>query len=144
MKTPEDLLQADAPMLRAEQSAYASLVERLVRLALGVIVVSFPAYVLGWLTPQWPLERLPLWWGLSAQRIAALAPPSGWPGPEVFIRPDLLSLAGIAALASAPALGLLGLIRRYQRRGDYIYLSICLSLVALLVVTAVAVPQRGH
>lgn len=144
MKTPEDLLLADAQMLRAEQSAYAGFVEKLVRLGLAVIVLAFPAYVLDWLKPHWPLERLPLWWGLSAQRVAQLAPPSGWPGPEVFVRPDLLSLAGIAALASAPALGLLGLVRRYQRRGDYTYLLICLSLVALLVVAAVAVPQRGH
>jgi hypothetical protein len=143
MNTPDVQVLPDSQALHAEQSGYAGFVSRLVWLGLAVIGLAFPAYVLGWLAPQWPLERLPTWWGLSAQQVAQLAPPSGWPGADVFVRPDLLSLAGIAVLASAPALGLLGLVRPYWRRGDHLYVWICLALVALLVVAAVAVPRRG-
>jgi hypothetical protein len=140
---PTDLPDSLSFALHAEQAIYGGVVERVAQIALVLLGVAFPAHVFGWLPSQWPLERLPQWWGESARHVAAIAPPSGWP-ELVLVRADLLNLAGIALLCSAPSLGLIGLVPRYWRRGERAYALICLALLALLAVAAVGMPQRGR
>jgi hypothetical protein len=63
----------------SEQLSYAEVLHWSILLGFIVLVVTFLAYVLGWLPSYVPLERLPQLWGLSAaEYLKATGIPTGW------------------------------------------------------------------
>jgi hypothetical protein len=110
-----------------------------------VLVLLFVAYVSGLTTPQIPHERLVEVWGLPIDEfLRATGSPTGWNWVALAFRGDLATLAGVVLLLGASLPCLLALLPLYARRGDRIFLGICLAEVAVLLLAASGVLTAGR
>jgi hypothetical protein len=130
---------------QSEAMRYAVLLDWGTRVGLLALVLSFSAYVFGFLEPLVPLEKLPSVWnlpvGLYLQRTAT---PTGWGWLTMALKGDLSNLIGIAILAGCSLPPLLVLIPLYLQRRDYVYAAICALIACVLVLAASGVLTGGH
>lgn len=135
----------DTPLQPAEQLAYARWLERGARLGLAVLVLSFAAYLLGWTTPQVPLDQLPQLWSLPlAQYLDRSGMPSGWGWLPLALRGDVSGLVGIVILTGCALAALAAAAYAYLRRGDRGYALLCLAEIAIIVLAASGLVAGGH
>jgi hypothetical protein len=129
----------------AEQLRYATVLGWGARLGLGVLIVSFAAYVLGLLESHVPVERLPEVWQHPVGRYLELTGmPTGWGWMALIHRGDIAGLAGIAILAGCSLPALLALVPLFHKRGDRTFALLCLAEVAVIVVAASGWLGGGH
>lgn len=136
-----------APMAEQppEQLLYATLLTWFTHLGLAVLVAAFAAYVMGWVEPHVPLERLPeLWSHPVADYLAQTRTPMGWGWTALLQRSDMMGLAGIAILAGGPVLCLLSLVPLYAARGDKAFVFVCLADAAVVLLAASGILTGGH
>lgn len=120
-----------------EQRRYAALLEGGARVGLGVLVLSFVAYLTGLLAPHVPLDRLPSLWSLPVDRyLQQTGSPTGWGWLALAHHGDIAGLLGIAILAGCSLLCLLALAPIYLRRGDKAFVALCLAEVAVVLLAA--------
>lgn len=83
------------------QDIYARWLETGVRLAFGLLLVSFALYVFGVLAPLIPTAELVRLWHLPVDRyVAATGAPTGWGWLHLLGRGDYLNFVGIALLGT--------------------------------------------
>ncbi len=120
-----------------EQLRYARLLEAGARAGLVLLLLAFLAYGSGLLAPGVPLQRLPELWSLPlAEFLQQSGSPTGWGWLARLGQGDMLSLAGIAWLASCSLPALLALLPLYLRRGDKVYAALALAEVAVIALAA--------
>ncbi len=127
----------ETPSQSDEQLRYALWLERGTRLGLALLIIGFVAYATGWLKPLVPLADLPRLWHLPAQdylQSAGLRP--GWSWLVQAWHGDLASLLGIAVLAACSLACLVAVLPLYAKRADRLYLALCASEVAVLLLAA--------
>jgi hypothetical protein len=130
---------------KAEASLYAFLLDWGTRIGLVFLVLSFGAYVLGFITPHVSLEQLPQLWNQPvAIYLQKTGTPTGWGWLALAGKGDMLNLVGIAILAGCSVPPLLGLIPLDLKRRDYAYAGICTVIVLVLVLAASGVLSGGH
>jgi hypothetical protein len=135
----------DTPLQPAEQLAYARWLERGARLGLGVLVISFTAYLLGWTTPQVPLDQLPQLWSLPlAQYLERSGMPGGWGWLPLALRGDVSGLVGIVILTGCALAALAAAALVYLRKGDRGYAVLCVAEAAIIVLAASGLVAGGH
>ncbi len=128
-----------------EQLRYARLLEACTRLGLAVLVLSFCAYAGGLLSPRVALQRLPELWSLPvADYLQQTQSPTGWGWLTLLRHGDFAGLLGIAILAGCSLLCLLALVPPYRKRGDRVYVALCLAEVAVVLVAASGWLAGGH
>ena len=128
-----------------EQMRYALWLDWGTRLGAGVLVLSFAAYLLGWLPPRLPVHELAALWHLPASEFTQrTGMPQGWAWLAHLHQGDLAGLLGIALLAACSMPCLLALVPLYLRRGDRAYATICLAEVAVLLLAASGLLRAGH
>jgi len=121
----------------AEQLRYARLLEAGARAGLLLLLLGFFAYGSGLLAPGVPLQRLPELWSLPlAEFLQQSGSPTGWGWLARLRQGDMLSLGGIAWLASCSLPALLALLPLYLRRGDKVYAALALAEVAVIALAA--------
>lgn len=137
---------ADEPVVQGpEQLRYAWLLDWGGRIGLLVLVLSFAAYVLGWLSPHVSLERLPELWSLPVGRyLQETQSPTGWGWLALVQHGDVAGLLGIVILAGCSLLCLLALVPLYLRRGDKAFVALCLAEAAVLLLAASGLLAGGH
>ena len=82
----------------AEQMRYAQWLDWGTRLGLVVLVLTFFAYVLNWLSPRVPVHELPALWHLPvAEFTQRTGTPNGWAWLNHLQHGDRAGLLGIAA-----------------------------------------------
>lgn len=114
------------------------------RVALGVLVAAFLAYVLGVLEPWVPLAQLPTVWVLPVEQyIAAVAAPRGWGWLALAGRGDFASFAGIALLALVTLACYLRLLAALLAAGERRYALLVLAQVAVLLAAAAGLLSSG-
>lgn len=130
----------------ADARRYALLLGWGTRVGLVLLLLSFAAYVTGWLTPHVPLDRLPALWGLPVDTYHEVART-----PEVFDwmallrHGDRINMIGIAVLAGCSLPPLLALIPLFlKQRNGIIYAVICALEAAVLLLAASGVLSTGH
>ena len=129
----------------AEQLRYARWLDLCTRVGLVVLVLSFAAYVAGITPPHVPHDRLPALWGLPVNAfVEATGVPTGWGWLHLAHRGDIANLIGIVVLSGCSMLCLLAVMPLYARRGDRVYLLMCLAEVAVLLLAASGVLTAGH
>lgn len=134
-----------AQQQQAEASRYALLLDWGTRIGLLALVISFAAYLFGWLKPHVPLEQLPGVWSLPvATYLERTATPTGWAWLTLVYKGDLSNLVGIALLAGCSLPPLLGLIPLYLKRRDYAYAGISAFVATVLVLAASGILTGGH
>jgi len=128
-----------------EQLRYAAWLEGTARGGLALLVVTYFAYVLGAFAPLVPLDTMPALWNQSAAAyMAQTGSPNGWGWLAQAARSDLLNLFGIAILAGSSIVCLLAVIPLYARRGERIYVLVCVLQVAVLLLAASGLLTVGH
>jgi hypothetical protein len=137
--------QAAARAQPDEQLRYARWIEFGSRAGLAVLVVAFLAYATGLTQPHISHARLAQVWSLPVDAfLRATGMPSGWGWFALAQRGDIANLVGIVLLAGCSLLALLMLLPLYARRGERIYLSICLAELAVVLLAASGVLTAGH
>jgi hypothetical protein len=128
-----------------EQLRYALWLDWGTRFGLAVLVLVFLAYGLGLAEPHVPHERLQEVWNLPVSDfLVATGLPTGWGWVAHAHRSDIANLIGIAMLTGCSLLALLVLLPLYARRGDRVYLGICVAQIAVLLLAASGVLTAGH
>jgi hypothetical protein len=121
----------------SEQLSYAEVLHWSIVLGFIVLVVTFAAYVLGWLPSYVPLERLPQLWGLSStEYLKATGIPTGWSWLFMMGKGDFASQLGIAILSGCSIACIIAIMPAYARTRNFIYIGICILEIAVLVLSA--------
>jgi hypothetical protein len=129
----------------ADALRYALLLEWGTRVGLGLLILSFTAYVMGWVTPHVPVENLPHVWNLSLRDyLKTTGIPTGWGWLPLAVRGDESNLVGIALLAGCSLPPLLGLIPFYLKAGDRVYATISGSVALVILLAASGILTQGH
>lgn len=130
---------------KAEASRYAIFLDWGTRIGLVFLVLSFAAYVFGFITPLVSLAELPQLWNQPvAIYLEKSGTPTGWGWLALAGKGGMLNLVGIAILAGCSLPPLLGLIPLYLKRRDYTYAGICAAIVLVLVLAASGILSGGH
>ena len=128
-----------------EQLRYARWLDWGTRVGLAVLVAVFVAYGAGLTTPHVPHDRLPQVWNLPvSQFLVATGSPTGWQWLSLLHRGDIANMVGIALLTGCSLLSLLVVIPVYARRGDRIFVALCVAQVAVLLLAASGLLTSGH
>jgi hypothetical protein len=140
MNTPDN-----EPIISEEQQRYATWLNWGMRSGLAILVVSFLAYVLGWLPAHFPLERLPEVWKLpTAEYLKQTGAPTGWAWLELVGHGDFAGLLGIAWLSGCSLLCLLAVMPIYARRKDWWFVAICVCALLVQLLAASGMLSSAH
>jgi hypothetical protein len=121
----------------AEQQRYARMVAWGTHAGLVVLLLSFAAYVSGWLPSSVPPgELVGLWTLPSADYVRQAGTPVGWGWLGQLRHGDVAALLGIAILAGCSVLALLGVLPLYARRGERAFVALVLLQIAIIVFAA--------
>jgi VIT1/CCC1 family predicted Fe2+/Mn2+ transporter len=143
MNTQSSALHAEQE--QAEASRYAHLLDWGAHIGLSALIVSFAAYVFGFLTPLVPLEQLPSVWNLPlATYLQRTGTPTGWGWVALAHKGDFSNLIGISLLAGCSLAPLVGLIFLYIKRRDFVYAVICALVLMVLVLAASGILTGRH
>jgi len=138
-------ISENTQLQKAEASLYAILLDWGSRIGLLFLVLSFAAYVFGFITPLVSLDQLPQLWNQPvAVYLQKSGTPTGWGWLALAGKGDMLNLVGIALLAGCSLPPLLGLIPLYLKRRDHAYAGICAAIILVLVLAASGVLSGGH
>ncbi len=120
-----------------EQLLYASVLHWSTLAGFIVLIVSFTAYMLGWLPAKVPLGQLPQLWGLSTSDfIKATGMQTGWSWLFNVGKGDFASQLGIAILSGCSIVGILAIMPHYAKTRNGTYLTICALEIVVLLVSA--------
>jgi hypothetical protein len=129
----------------AAQRRYARWLVRGTRLGLVLLVLGFAAYATGLVAPHVPIERLPSLWRQAASNLLdETGVRAGWGWAELLHRSDMIALAGIALLASCSIPCLAAAMPVFKRRGETIFVAICILQIAVLVLAASGILVSAH
>jgi len=127
-----------------EQQCYATLLSWGSRSGLVLLVVSFLAYVFGWMPAHVPLEQLPNLWNLPVgEYLEQTNTPTGWAWLTMIDQGDFASLVGIAWLSGCSLICLLAVIPIYARRKDRIFMMLCIFALAVQLLAASGMLKTG-
>jgi hypothetical protein len=125
------------PIIPEEQRRYASLLAWSVCAGLGVLLLSFIAYVLGWLPARTPFGQWTALWRLPLDEyLKQTQAPTGWHWLGQVGHGDFAVLVGIAVLAGSSLLCLLAVIPLYAKKRDRIFVGICLVAIFIQLLAA--------
>jgi hypothetical protein len=114
------------------------------RVGLACLVLAFAAYVLG-VAPHVPIERLPVLWELSApELLGETGVKPGWHWASLLHRSDMLLIAAIALLSSISVACVAAVIPAFAKRGDRVFVAICVLQIAVLLLAASGLLAGTH
>ncbi len=126
-----------------EQLRYATVLHWSTVAGFIALVVTFAAYMLGWLPAYVPLDQLPQLWSLpTAEYLKATNTPTGWSWLFMMGRGDFAGQLGIAILAGCSIACILVIIPIYAKHRNGAYLAICILTIAVLLASATGVFTR--
>jgi hypothetical protein len=127
-----------------EQLAYATILDKGMKIGLLMLVISFIIYVTGILTPYIPVNDLPKYWGLSVHKyleVTGIQP--GWTWLRLLGKGDFLNFVGIAFLAGVTAVCYVRIIPILFRKKDIAFGIIAILEVIVLVLAASGLLKSG-
>lgn len=128
-----------------EQQRYATWLSWGARSGLAILVVTFLAYVLGWLPARIPLDQMPSVWSLSSREyLQQTGAPTGWDWLTLIGQGDFAGLLGIAWLSGCSVLCLLAVMPIYAKRKDWVFVAICVIALLVQVLAASGMLTVGH
>ena len=134
----------DNEHISVEQQRYATLLSWGARSGLALLVISFLAYVFGWMPTHIPLDQLPSVWNLSVNEyLKQTHAPTGWTWLKMIGYGDFASLVGIAWLSGSSLICLLSVIPIYARRRDIVFVMICFIALAVQLLAASGILHSG-
>lgn len=136
--------EKEESLISIEQQRYATLLSWGSRSGLAILVVTFIAYMFGLMPAHVPLEQLPQYWALPSHEYIQLTnSPVGWDWIAKIAEGDYASLLGIAWLSGASLVCLLAVIPIYARRGDRVFVVLCVAALAVQLLAASGILRSG-
>lgn len=130
--------------ISVEQRRYATLLSWGSRAGLVILSVTFLAYMFGGIPAHVPLEQLPQYWGLpSHEYLQQTGSPVGWGWLARIGEGDYAGLLGIAWLSSVSVICLLAVMPIYARRGDRVFVFLCIAALAVQLLAASGILRGG-
>lgn len=132
--------------IREEQLVYAKWLEYGMRLGFVILIFSFTNYMFGFTSePHIQLEQISQYWSLSAEEFNKVTgSPTGWDWLTYIDKSDYLNFFGITALSLITIICYLGIIPILAKKSDYLYLTIAVLEVLILVLAASGILNSGH
>lgn len=131
--------------ISTEQQRYATWLSWGSRSGLAVLIVTFLAYVFGWMPSRIPLDQMPNVWTLSTpDYLQQTGAATGWAWVNLIGQGDFASLLGIAWLSGCSLLCLLVVIPIYARRKDWIFVGLCVIALLVQLLAASGILTAGH
>ena len=125
------------PQETSEQLTYAKVLHWSTIAGFIALIVTFVAYMLGWLPAYVPLQKLPHLWGLpTAEFLKAADVPTGWSWLFMMNKGDFASQLGIAILSGCSIFCIAAIIPAYAREKNLTYIVICVLEIIVLVLSA--------
>lgn len=122
----------------AAQRRYARWLLATTRFGALLLVVTFTAYVAGWVKPYVAIERLPSLWKLPASeflRQVGMAPGfHGW--ASRLMHGDMLVLGSVALLISSSIFCLAAAVPVFWRQRERLMVALCVLQIVVLVIAA--------
>lgn len=123
-----------------EQLHYAAVLHWSTLAGFIMLVVTFIAYVFGWLPSYVPLERMPQLWGLStSEYLKATGIPTGWSWLFMLGKGDFASQTGIAILSGCSIACIVAIMPAYAKSRNATYFVICALEIVVLLVSAAGI-----
>jgi hypothetical protein len=120
-----------------EQQPYATVLHWSTVAGFIALIVTFVAYVFGWLPSYVPLQQLPHLWALStSEYLKATGTPTGWSWFFAMNKGDFASQLGIAILSGCSIACIAAIIPVYGKSRNTTYIVICLLEIVVLVLSA--------
>lgn len=127
-----------------EQLLYARWLDWGTRAGLGVLIVTFAAYLAGW-TPFVPFDQLARVWSLPVDEYrAAVAAPAGWGWLALAAHGDYANYAGIALLGLVTLVCYLRVLPAFLARGERAFALVAAAQIAVLALAAAGVLGGAH
>lgn len=127
-----------------EQLAYATILDKGMKIGLLMLVISFIIYITGILTPYIPVNDLPKYWGMSVHKyLEATGIHPGWTWLRLLGKGDFLNFVGIAFLAGVTAVCYVRIIPILFRKKDVAFGIIAILEVVVLVLAASGLLKSG-
>jgi hypothetical protein len=127
-----------------EQLAYASILDKGMKIGLLMLVISFIIYLSGILTPYIPVNDLPKYWGMSVHKyLEATGIHTGWSWLSLIGKGDFLNFIGIAFLAGVTAVCYIRIIPILFSKKDIAFGIIAIVEVVVLVLAASGLLKTG-
>lgn len=127
------------------QRVYARWLQVSNRIGLTALVLGFVVYLAGWLPAAVPPDQLPSLWGHDVATFRALTAHTGpwWAGSRLQ-QAEGVNLLAVALMASASAICLLGLVRNYLQRREWLYAAIAVAEITVIALAASGLLVAGH
>jgi len=127
-----------------EQLSYAQILDIGMKLGLLLLLVTFVIYVSGILPPHVPVNDLPKYWGMSANKyLAAAHIHRGWWWLGMVGKGDFINFIGIAFLAGITALCYLRIVPVLLKKKDFTYCALAVLEVLILALAASGILKAG-
>ena len=136
-----------------EQLLYARILAAGMYAGLALLLVTFALYATRLIPAAVPIEELPNYWTLSAHEYLEAINHEflhretlvlGWGWIAVLNKGDFLNFIGIVVLAAVTIICYLGILPSLFRKKDWVYGTIALLEVLVLVLAASGVVSAGH
>ncbi|HZE61341.1 MAG TPA: hypothetical protein VE085_12370 [Burkholderiales bacterium] len=125
----------------AAQEAYGRWLAWSTRIALVLLLAAYAAYMVDTFAAHVPIERLPELWGLPAPKfLERTGAQPGWGWVALLPADDMIVLAAIALLVSSSIPCLAAVIPLFRKRGESLFVAICVLQIAVLLLAASGVP----
>ncbi|HSW61793.1 MAG TPA: hypothetical protein VLH56_00500 [Dissulfurispiraceae bacterium] len=140
---PDATIQRKPPATE-EQLRYARLLRLLMRTGLVMLVVTYAAYMTGFLSPRIPVQDLSRYWSLPVNEyLAATGLKPGWSWVQFIGTGDYINFVGVAFLAAATIWCYAAILPIFLRKKDYIYAAIAALEIIVLLAAASGILQTG-
>lgn len=127
-----------------EQLAYATILDKGMKVGLLMLIISFIIYLTGILTPYIPVNDLPKYWGMSVHKyLEATGIHPGWTWLRLVGKGDFLNFIGIAFLSGVTAVCYIRIIPILFRKKDMAFGIIAILEVLVLVLAASGILKSG-
>ncbi len=127
-----------------ERLVYASILNKGMRIGLGILIVTFIIYLTGILKSHIPVNELPKYWGMPVNEyLKVTGIGTGWSWLGMLNKGDFLNFVGIAFLAGVSIICYIRIIPIYFRKNDTVYGVIAILEVLVLAFAASGILQMG-
>lgn len=128
-----------------EELRYARVLDVSVKAGLGLLILSFAAYLSGILPPHIPFDQLPKYWGLPVKEfVKATNTPTGWGWLSLIAKGDMVNLVAIAFMAGVSAICSVAVLPIFARQREKAHLVIAVLQILVLVLAASNILTAGR
>ncbi|MHB1325600.1 MAG: hypothetical protein ACYDGS_01065 [Thermoleophilia bacterium] len=146
MEGKAEVTQISTPGASPEQKRYGAILDVAMKVGLLVLVATFILYLVGVPKPHVPVGDVSANWSLKVDKyLEATQIEKGWSWAKHLGQSDFLTFAPIAFLASVTVICYLTILPIFFKRKDFIYATLVIAEVMVLVLAASGVlPSGGH